>query len=109
MGRRQQPSRLATVTKISARRRPGRPFKTLASAVGRSASERDVLELLRSKLASRIDHGDDMPAAAFAALVKQLRDVDAQIRMLDAAAAAAAEDAADDTDEYGDGDAPLDI
>ena len=54
------------------------------------------LELLRRKLASRLD-GGDMPAAAFAALVTQLRDVDAQVRALDAVAAAEADD--DDGDD----------
>ncbi|MGC2380725.1 MAG: hypothetical protein WA622_26990 [Mycobacterium sp.] len=100
MGRKQQPPRLATVTKIPTARRRGRPYKTLTSAVavGRSATEREVLELLRRRLASRIDGGDDMPAAAFAAIVKQLRDVDAQIRALDAAAAAAVEEVSDEDD-----------
>jgi len=59
MGLKQQPSRLATVTKMPTSRRRGRPYKTLTSAVGRSASERDVLELLRRRLASRI-YGDTL-------------------------------------------------
>jgi hypothetical protein len=107
MGRKPRPSQLATVTKLPSSRRRGRPYKTLTSAVARSTNERDVLELLRRKLASRIDGGDDVPAAAFAALIKQLRDVDAQIRALDLAAAMAADDEADG-DEDGDDEAGWD-
>jgi hypothetical protein len=94
MGRKQRPSQLATVTNIPAPRRPARRYKTLSSAVARSADERDVLLLLRKRLAAPLD-GDDLQPAAMAALVRQFRDVDAQIRALDAAAAA---EAADDDD-----------
>jgi hypothetical protein len=97
-------SRIATVTKLPSSRRPGRRYKTLTSAVGASASERDVLEVLRRMLASRLS-GDDRPtAAAFAALVKQFREVEAQIRALDLADTLAADDESaddDDDDEIG--------
>jgi hypothetical protein len=67
----------------------------LSSAVARSASERDVLLLLRKRLAAQLD-GEDMPPAAFGALVRQFRQIDQQLRALDAAAAMAADDEADD-------------
>ena len=104
MGRKPRPSRLATVTEIPGRRRPGRPYKTLSSAVARSASERDVLVLLRKRLAAQLDGGDDVPPAAMAALIRQFRDVDAKIRAIDAAAKeATADDDGDmnDDDEAG--------
>jgi hypothetical protein len=96
MGRRQRPSQLATVTKMPGRRRPGRPYKTLSSAVARSAGERDVLLVLRKRIAAQLD-GDDLQPAAFGALVRQFRQIDQQLRALDAAAAAA--DEADDDDD----------
>ncbi|MGO9156773.1 hypothetical protein [Mycobacterium sp.] len=85
------------MTNIPAPRRPGRPYKTLSSAVARSASECDVLLLLRKRLAAQLD-GDDMPPAAFGALVRQFRQIDQQLRALEAAAAAAA-DVADGPDD----------
>ena len=51
---------------------------------GRSA--RDMLVVLRRKLAAQID-SDDLPGHALAQLVRQFRDVDAQIRGIDARAA----------------------
>jgi hypothetical protein len=89
---------------MSARRGPGRPYKTLSSAVARSASERDVLVVLRKRLAARIDGNDAMSPAAMAALVKQFRDVDSRIRAIDVAAAEAAATADDsDVDDEADG------
>jgi hypothetical protein len=102
MGRKQRPSHLATVTNIPAPRRPGRPYKTLSSAVTRSASERDVLVLLRKRVAAQLD-GDDLQPAAFGALVRQFRQIDRQLRGIDAAVTADNDndsdydDAADDT------------
>ena len=57
LGRKQRPPRLASVTKLPGQCRPGPPYKTLSSAVARSASERDVLMLLRKRLAAQIDDG----------------------------------------------------
>jgi hypothetical protein len=94
MVRKQRPSRLAAVTKIPARKR-GRPKTQLTSAV--DDGERDMLVVLRRKLALRIDECD-IPTA-LAALVRQFRDVDARIRALDLAAALAVDDEADDDDE----------
>jgi hypothetical protein len=56
-----------------------------------------VLVLLRRRLAAAID-GDGLTGAAGVAAVRQFRDVDAQIRQIDAAAQAAAgsEDDPDD-------------
>jgi hypothetical protein len=98
----QQTPRLASVTKMpSPARRSGTRFKSLASAVSsRSAGERDVLVLLRRRLAVRLDD-DSVPIHAMAALVKQFRDVDAQVRAIDVRAA---EEAAADEPEPDDGD-----
>jgi hypothetical protein len=61
-----------------------------------------VLVLLRKRVAAHLDGGDGMPPAAFGALVRQFRDVDAKIRAIDAAAEEAA--AADDDSDVDDGD-----
>jgi hypothetical protein len=100
MRRKQGPPGLASVSKLPGRRRPGPPYKTLSSAVARSAPERDVFVLLRKRLAARIDAGDAMSPAAMAALIRQFRDVDAKIRGIDAAAeeATAAADSGDAAD-----------
>jgi hypothetical protein len=98
MGRKTAPSRLATVTKIPGARRRGRPYKTLSSALAASASEREVLVLLRERLAARLG-GEDLPAAGFAALARQFQQVDAKIRALDAAEEAAADEPSDDGDD----------
>ena len=67
-----------------------------------SRSERDMLVVLRRKLAAEID-ADNVRSAAMAALIRQFRDVDAKIRAIDAAAAAAAaDDDGDDDDLDGD-------
>ena len=55
----------------------------LKSTLGRS--ERDVLVVLRRKLAAEINAGN-VRSAAMAALIRQFRDVDAKIRAIDAAA-----------------------
>lgn len=94
----QQPPKLAPVVDHPTRRRPR--FKTLKSTLGRS--ERDTLVVLRRKLATQID--SELPGHALAQLVRQFRDVDAQIRAIDAreAEAAAADDPEDeDNDDAG--------
>lgn len=93
----QQPPKLAPVVDHPTRRRPR--FKTLKSTLG--CSERDTLVVLRRMLATQIDSAD-MPGHALAQLVRQFRDVDAQIRAIDARAAEAA--AADEPDDEDDGD-----
>jgi hypothetical protein len=87
-------ARLAPVVDHPTRRT--RHFRTLKSTLGRS--ERDVLVVLRRKLAAEID-GDNVKSAAMAALIRQFRDVDAKIRAIDAAAAAAVADEPDSEDE----------
>jgi hypothetical protein len=93
-----QPPKLAPVVDHPTRRSRPR-YKTLKATLGRS--ERDTLVVLRRKLATQID-SDDLPGHALAQLVRQFRDVDAQIRALDARAAeeaAAADDPDDDLDD----------
>jgi hypothetical protein len=85
--------KLQAVADHPARRR-GRPPTRLISAVDKS--EREVLVILRRKLAARLDEG--VPTHALAALVRQLRDVDKDIRALDARAAQADDDEDDDDD-----------
>ncbi len=63
--------------------------RTLKAAV--KLSERDLLVALRGKIANEIDGG--VPAHTLAGLVKQLRDLDREIRVLDATAQAVAEEA----------------
>jgi hypothetical protein len=87
-------ARLAQVVDHPTRRT--RHFRTLKSTLGRS--ERDMLVVLRRKLAAEIDAAN-VRAAAIAALIRQFRDVDAKIRAIDAAAAAAVADEPDDEDE----------
>jgi hypothetical protein len=86
--------RLAPVVDHPTRR--SRHFRTLKSALGRS--ERDMLVVLRRKLAAEID-ADNVRSAAMAALIRQFRDVDATIRAIEAAAAAAAQADDDDDDD----------
>jgi hypothetical protein len=78
--------KLQAVTDHPARRR-GRP-PTRLTAVDKS--EREVLVLLRRKLAAKLDEG--VPTHALATLVRQLRDVDKDIRAIDARAAQADDD-----------------
>lgn len=54
--------------------------RTLKAAV--KLPERDLLVALRNKIATEIDGG--VPAHTLAGLVKQLRDLDKEIRVLDA-------------------------
>ena len=93
---------MATVSNLptAVKRRPGRPYSSLASALAGSADEREVLVLLRVRLGWQLDSAD-MAAAPFAALLRQFRDVDAQIRAIDARAAEAAA-AHESDDEDGD-------
>jgi hypothetical protein len=66
------------------RRRAGR----LTVAV--RGGERELLVVIRRQLAQRLDSGD-YPAHAMTQLIRQLRDVDREIRMIDARAAEVAE------------------
>ncbi len=84
------PRRLAAV--VDHPRRRTRHFRTLKSTLRHS--ERDMLAVLRRKLAAEIDAGN-VRSAAMAALIRQFRDVDAKIRAIDAAAAAAVADEPD--------------
>ena len=91
--------RLAAVVDHPTRRT--RHFRTLKSTLGHS--ERDMLVVLRRKLAAEIDAGN-VRSAAMAALIRQFRDVDANIRAIEAAAEAAAAhepDGVDEDDEAG--------
>lgn len=88
------PPRLAPLVDHPTRRT--RHFRTLKSTLGRS--ERDMLVVLRRKLAAEIDAGN-VRSAALAALIRQFRDVDAKIRAIDAAAAGATADEPDGEDD----------
>jgi len=55
------------------------PPKSLVEAVDRS--ERELLVAMRQKVASELDGG--VPGHAFAALMKQLRELDRDIRAMD--------------------------
>ena len=85
-------------------RRRGGPITRLASTV--NGPERDMLVVLRRKLAAQIDRGGCWPAQ-LAALVRQFRDVDTQLRGLDLQAAQLAADVAEDGED-GDGSAAWD-
>ncbi len=76
-------------------RRRGRPRTRLISAV--DGSEREMLVVLRRKLAAQIDAG--APVHALAQLVRQLRAVDRDVRAIDERGAATADDDDDDTDD----------
>jgi len=84
-------------------RRRGGPITRLASTV--NGPERDMLVVLRRKLAAQIDEG--CGPAQLAALVRQFRDVDTQLRGLDLQAAQLAADVAEDGED-GDGSAAWD-
>ncbi|HSS26055.1 MAG TPA: hypothetical protein VLL82_17035 [Mycobacterium sp.] len=86
--------KLEPVTKLPACRHV--PPSRLASVVGKG--ERDVLVVLRRKIAAQLDKGD-VPATALAALIRQFRDLDKEIRALDLVAAQLAAGEADDDDE----------
>ncbi len=77
--------KLQAVTDHPARR--GRPKTLLTSASG--GSEREMLVVLRQRLAAKLDEGD-VPMHALAQLIRQFRDVDREIRAIDARAAQAA-------------------
>lgn len=85
---------LASVSTHPTARRPARKSpRTLRAAIGPGGGERDTLVVLRRKLAALID--GDLPAYQLVGLVRQFRDVDAQIRVIDEAARVAAEQAED--------------
>ncbi|ORW32255.1 hypothetical protein AWB91_12425 [Mycobacterium paraense] len=96
--------KLATGTEHpSAAKRRTRPARTLRAAIG--GDERALLMVLRRRLAAPLDAGS-VPSHTFAALLRELRSVDARIRALDeaSAAAAAAEQDDDDASDDDDGD-----
>jgi hypothetical protein len=68
--------RLAVVPDGAKPKRPARKPATLKAATSRS--ERVLLETMRSKLAAEIDGG--VPAHALAPLMRQLRELDKEIR-----------------------------
>lgn len=98
--------KLATVVKHPSARRPRAP-RTLRAAID-GGSERDALVVLRRKLAALID--GDPPAYQAVALMRQFREVDAQLRALDELEAerARAEDGDDENDDEGDDDESFD-
>lgn len=73
--------KLATVVKHPSSRTPKAP-RTLRAAIGPGGTERDVLVVLRWKLAALVD--SDPPAYQLVNVIRQLREVDAEIRALDA-------------------------
>ncbi|BCP15677.1 hypothetical protein [Mycobacterium paraintracellulare] len=97
----QEPApKLASVAKLPSAGKPARKAapRSLRSAVARG-SERDVLVVLRRKLAEQLDA--ELPSHAVPGVIRQFRDVDAQIRAIDEREAeqAAAQDDDDDQDD----------
>lgn len=86
------PRKLSVVTDEKAERR--RPA-TIKAAV--ELAERDLLVAMRTKVASEIDAG--VPAHALAPLMRQLRDLDREIRAIDAREQQEAEDGAEVADD----------
>jgi hypothetical protein len=93
----------ATRTRTAATR--GRPKTRLTSAVGSNGSEREMLVILRNKIAAKLD--GDVPATSFAQLLRQFDQYDRRIRAIDAREAEANADDGDDLDDD-DGDASWD-
>jgi hypothetical protein len=81
---------MARVSKLPSRRNAS-PTR-LASVVGKS--ERDMLAILRRKLAAQLDKAD-VPASALPALIRQLLAVDRDIRSIDLRTAQVVEDEGD--------------
>lgn len=75
-----------------------RRTKQLKTAV--NWSERELLVALRAKVAAEIDAG--VPAHALSPLIRQLRDVDKEIRLLDARAVESADDSCRTDDDVWD-------
>lgn len=75
--------------------RPPDPPKTLIEAV--EWTERELLVAMRQKVARELDAG--VPAHALAPLMKQMRDIDRDIRALDLAAKEDAEHGGEVPDE----------
>lgn len=100
-------TKLASVATHPTARKPARKSapRSLRSAV--NGDERDVLVVLRSKLAARIDAGA-VAAHAFGELVREFRKIDEKIRSIDAAAAAATAEQDEDDDEDEDEDTTFD-
>jgi len=74
----------------------GRPVSRLTSALREGSTERDMLVVLRAKLAAQIDNG---PAHTFDRCVRQFMQVDAKVRAIDAREAEG--DDSEDEDEDG--------
>lgn len=62
--------------------RRGRPKSRLTSAVKPDSTEREMLVILREKIAAKLD--GDVPTHSFAQLVRQFQQVDGKIRSIDA-------------------------
>lgn len=75
-----KPSRLKVVSDADAPPNPKPAPKTIVAAV--QASERELLVALRAKAAAELDAG--VPAHAISQLMRQLRELDKDIRALDA-------------------------
>lgn len=85
--------------KVPAKR--GRPVTRLSSALAEGKSERDMLVVLRSKLAAVLD--GNPPVHSLDRLVRQFQQVDAKIRAIDARAEEAEENADDEVEDEDDG------
>lgn len=81
----------------SGKRGPGRPKSRLTSALTPDSTEREMLVILRSKIAVKLD--GDVPTHSFAQLLRQFQQVDGKIRAIDAREAEMAEADQDDDDE----------
>lgn len=73
-------------------RRPSQPRRRLPRTIKAAVklSERELLAALRAKIAAEVDGG--VPAHTLAGLIKQLRDLDREIRVLDTQATIVAEE-----------------
>lgn len=87
-------------------RRVGRPKTRLTSAVAPNATEREMLVILRNKIAAKLD--GDVPMTSFTQLIRQFERIDHKIRAIDARAAEAADGDNDDDLDDDDGDAGWD-
>jgi hypothetical protein len=70
--------------------RRGRPKSRLTSAVKPDSTEREMLVILREKIAAKLD--GEVPTHSFAQLVRQFQQVDGKIRAIDAREAEANND-----------------
>lgn len=100
--RRGRPSKQASTSDKAPTRRAGRPKSLVASTISEGSSEREMLVVLRAKLAKQLD--GEVPTHSLDKLLRQFLNLDARIRSIDARAAEAEDGDDEDADEdVGDG------